>query len=242
VESEALHTGWVQEVPDEQWPVYQRVIAAVKAQALPFALGGAFALAAYTGTWRNTKDLDLYILPRDRDTMVELLTHAGLADYYDQEAYDRAWIYRSHQGEVIVDAIWAMANERADVDVRWLSHSPSVRLRGELLPVLPVEELIWAKLYVFHRDRCDWPDVLNLIYATGTQLDWAHLLDRLAADVPLLRGALSVFSWICPGRAQALPGWLWGRLHLPEPPPGSAVDIEQQRVNLLDTRPWFFPG
>jgi hypothetical protein len=32
------------------------------------------------------------------------------------------------------------------------------------------------------------------MYAMGTQLDWVHLIDRLAADVPLLCGALSVFS------------------------------------------------
>jgi hypothetical protein len=105
MKSEALHTTWVEQVPDEQWAVCQRVIAAVQAQRLPFALGGAFALAAYTGTWCNTKDLDLYILHQDRDTLIELLTQAGLADYYDQEPYDRTWIYRSHQEEVIVDAI-----------------------------------------------------------------------------------------------------------------------------------------
>jgi hypothetical protein len=194
MESEALHTTWAEQVPDDQWAVYQRLIATVQAQRLPFALGGAFALAAYTGTWRNTKDLDLYILPQDRDTLIELLTQAGLADYYHQELYDRTWIYRSHQEEVIVDAIWAMGNGRADVDAVWLTGTPTVQLRRAVLPILPVEELIWAKLYVFHRDRCDWPDVLNLVYATGTQLDWAHLLDRLAADVPLLCGALSVFS------------------------------------------------
>jgi hypothetical protein len=135
-----------------------------------------------------------------------------------------------------------MANGRANVDAAWLTGTPAVQLRGAVLPILPVEELIWAKLYVFHRDRCDRPDVLKLVYAIGTQLDWAHLLDRLAADVPLLCSALSVFSWICPGRAQALPGWLRERLYLPPPAPQLAVDIDQQRVDMLDTRPWFFPG
>jgi hypothetical protein len=48
MKSEALHTTWVEQVPDEQWAVYQRLIAAVQAQRLPFALGGAFALAAYS--------------------------------------------------------------------------------------------------------------------------------------------------------------------------------------------------
>jgi hypothetical protein len=241
MESEALHTTWANQVPDDQWAVYQRAVTTIQAHELPFALGGAFALAAYTGNWRNTKDLDLYILPQDRASVVDLLTQIGLSDYYDQEPYDRAWIYRSHREQVIVDAIWAMANGRADVAASWLISTPTVHLRGEALPILPVEELIWAKLYVFHRDRCDWPDVLNLIAATGTHLDWAHLLDRLAEDVPLLCGALSVYRWICPGLAQELPGWLWERLHLPTPPPGAGPDVDQQRVDLLDSRAWFFP-
>jgi hypothetical protein len=45
-------------------------------------LGGAFAMAAYTGRWRNTKDMDLFVLPSQRDAMVQLLTELGFQDYY----------------------------------------------------------------------------------------------------------------------------------------------------------------
>ena len=81
-------------------------------------MGGAFGLGAYTGAWRNTKDLDLYILPPDRDTVVSVLTEAGLDDYYGQLAYDRRRIYRSFTDDIIVDAVRAMANRRALVDER----------------------------------------------------------------------------------------------------------------------------
>jgi hypothetical protein len=44
------------------------------------------------------------------------------------------------------------------------------------------------------RDRCDWPDILNLIYATALELDWDHLFRRLDDDAPLLEAVLTIFE------------------------------------------------
>ena len=230
---------WLDLIPDDEWAVYQRVLAAVRAAGVPFALGGAFALATHTGTWRNTKDLDFFVAPEDRDRMIEIVTGVGLVDYSHVLEYDRGWIYRAHHNEIIVDTIWATANRRAIVDQGWLTRGPEIELRGERVRVIPAEELIWAKLYVFHRDRCDWTDVWNLIYAAGPTLDWEHLLGRLEDDTLLLSGALAGFAWLCPGRARELPAGLWDRLPRPGPAPGPEIDA--RRVDLLDSRPWFFP-
>src|SRR5687768_2569297 len=112
---------WTEGIPDEEWSVYQRVIQSAKEAGIPFALGGAFSVATYTGRWRNTKDLDIYILPADRERMIKLVTNLGLKDFYDQLPYQRHWIYRAYQGEVIVDLIWAMANDWEEVDEAWLN-------------------------------------------------------------------------------------------------------------------------
>jgi len=110
-----------------------------------------------------------------------------------------------------------------------------------VLRIVPTEEMIWAKLYVLQRERCDWPDVLNLIYAAGPNLDWQHLLDRLGEDMPLLRGVLSVYTWLCPGRSEELPPWLWQRLNGPESRPGPSPKVDLARIRRLDSRPWFAP-
>lgn len=232
--------GW-ELIPDEQWEIYQRVIRGVREQDEPFALGGAFALAPYTGQFRNTKDLDLFILPGARDPLVAVLTNLGMRDYYNELPYDRGWIYRAVADGTIVDLIWSMANRRAAVDEAWLTRGPELEIRGERVRVLPVEEMIWAKLYVFHHDRCDWTDVWNLLYAAGPTLDWEYLLARVAEDWRLLAGALSAFAWLCPGRATALPAWLWDRLRLPAPEAGATPDADRHRADLLDTRPWLIP-
>ena len=233
-------TEWSRLVPDAEWQLYGEVIQTARARGIPFALGGAFALATYTGYWRDTKDLDVYVLPQDRERMIEVVTGVGLSDFFDQKPYDRWWIYRAANGCAIVDVIWAMANRRAQIDDLWLS-GPEVNIRGELVRVLPAEAALWDKLYIMQRDRCDWPDVMNLIYSAGADIDWEYLLRRIGDDAPLLAGALSVFRWMAPGRAQCLPGWLWGRLGLPAMPDGQLTEIDARRVSLLDSRPWFGP-
>jgi hypothetical protein len=226
-------------IPDEQWDVYRRVIREARALGVRFAFGGAFATACYTGQLRNTKDLDLYIVRGDLDAMKRAMSVAGLQDHYEQLPYDRSWIYRSSRGDIIVDAIWAMANHRATVDERWVTEGPEVAIRGELVRAIPIDELIWCKLYVFQRQRCDWIDVFNLLDAQVQAVSWNQLMDQLGEDIPLLTGALAVFSWLAPDRARSIPRSVWAKAGLQAPPAIDGADLSLTRANLLDSRPWF---
>jgi hypothetical protein len=230
---------WPQRFPPEQWAIYERVIAEARTRGLRFAVGGGLAAMTYAGQWRNTKDIDLYVLPQDRQAMIQLVTELGLEDLYQKEPYDRNWIYRSYKDDVIVDIMWAMANQRAQVDERWLK-GPLVEAGGQRFRLLPAEEEIWSKLYVLQRDRCDWPDALNLLYGVGPRLDWRRLVTRAAEDRALLAALLSAFAWICPERARELPAWLWDELHIAPPGDGNG-EVTRARARLLDSRPWFTP-
>src|SRR5579885_1890805 len=200
---------WEPPIPDQQWSVYRTVLHELGDAGIPFSIGGGLALNAYTGLWRNTKDLDVYVTPENRAQAIEALTCAGLSDYYDVHPYERHWIYRGHIDDVIVDVIWAMANHRDFVDNDWISRGPTVSLRGEALRLLPAEEMLWAKLYVLQRERCDWGDTMNLVHALGEQLDWARLMTRIGDDAPLLDAMLRVYAWLCPDCAAKLPAWLY---------------------------------
>jgi hypothetical protein len=230
---------WGDGIPEEEWAVYREVIERLQHDGIPLALGGAFALATYSGYWRNTKDLDFYILEENLPRVVEILSSIGLSDYFDVLEYDRGWIYRAHTGETIVDAIFGMPNRRAKCTWEWLTSGPEIEVRDRRLRVLPPEELIFAKIFVLQRPRCDWPDVINVIYGAGPAIDWDHLLGLLGPDVPLLRSVLSTFAWLAPGRARELPAELWRKIDLPAPLDGPQYDVE--RVRLLETRPWFAP-
>lgn len=235
---------WSELIPDQQWSVYERVLKLATGRNLNFALGGGLAFSHYANRWRNTKDLDLYIRPQDKDSMIGVLHEAGLTDYFAVKDYDRGWIYRSHDGEIIVDIIWQMANYRAQVDDGWLSRGDLLRIRGWPLRLLPVEELLWSKLYVLQRERCDWGDLLNILYVRGPQIAWGHLLARVGEDKRVLAAIVELFTWACPDRARDLPIWLWGELGIESPTlaTGNEAAVQDRHIRLLDSRDWFGPN
>src|SRR5687768_6638589 len=134
--------GWTTLVPDDQWKIYREAIRITRKTGARFVLGGAFGLAAYTGRFRNTKDLDFFVLPSDKDKIVDALTKGGFEDYFSRSEYDREWIYRAVKDEVIVDTIWQTPNRRTQVDEEWFQRGRWVRLRDENLAAIPAEELL----------------------------------------------------------------------------------------------------
>jgi hypothetical protein len=198
-------------------------------------VGGGFAFAAYTGRWRDTKDIDLYVRPQDRGLAIQALGQAGFEDYYSRLPYDRNWIYRGIRADVIVDVIWAMANQRAQVDDIWLKRARPVSIRSQILQVVPIEELIWCKIYILQRDRCDWTDIFNLLYARREELDWNHLRRRLGDDQPLLHSLATMYAWLCPRSALRLPRSIWRSC----PPRPVRAPVAFRRSKLLDSRAWF---
>lgn len=227
-------------IPGRQWSVYADVMRCADRSGACFAVGGGIANCLYTGRWRPHKDIDLYVDATQRDALIEATHRSGLRDYYDTQAYDRSWIYRASDGEVIVDVIWALANGFGAVEPGWLDGGPRVELDGFAFPLLAPVEMIWTKLHVMQRDRCDWPDLLGLLYAAGPAIDWQRLIAGLRCDDPLLAALLTVFAWLAPGRAAQLPGFVWRRLGLL--PPAAVASVDEARINRLDTRPWFTPA
>jgi len=215
--------------------VYLAVIEEAQTREIRFAVGGSLAMAAHCGLLRNSKDLDLYVLPEDAPDMIRVLTDLGFEDYYGRAPYDRGWIYRAFRDDLIVDVIWAMANRRAEVDRGWLDRAQEIEASGKRFYLLSVEEMIWSKLYVFQRDRCDWPDILNLVDRARCRLDWDYLATRLSDDLPLLKGILQVYHWLRPGVLAGSPQWLLNE----EPGDGVASsDLTRHRAALLDSRAW----
>ncbi len=190
----AVDWDWSSLVADAEWRLYRPVLQAIQERGLPYVIAGGLAFSLYARRWRRTKDMDLLVLDRDRQAFVDLLQELGFEDLYTHQPYKRTWIYRAVREGIIIDVIWKMANDHAEVDESWFAKSPQVRLRDLTVRVVPAEELIWAKLYIMHHDRCDWPDVLNVLYMQAGRLDWAHLLDAWAAIASCFRVCSAYFA------------------------------------------------
>src|SRR5512142_2996816 len=77
---------------------YSDVLSALDRAAVPFLVGGAYALQRYTGIARFTKDFDIFALPADRDRIIDLLGGAG----YRTEIPFPHWLAKAHDGDVFV--------------------------------------------------------------------------------------------------------------------------------------------
>ena len=63
-------------------------------------LGGALALYAYAGIWRDTKDIDVFVLGRD---VAEALGRVG----FETEILELHWLAKAWKGGLFVDIIHA---------------------------------------------------------------------------------------------------------------------------------------
>jgi hypothetical protein len=132
-----------------------------------------------------------------------------------------------------------MANCHAQITEEWLTRGDEISIRGCPVRLAPVEEMIYSKLFVLQRDRCDWPDMLNILAAQVEQIDWRRLVELVGEkDLPLLGGLLSAFRWLTPARARNIPRWVWERTGLDADPRFDGAD-EQERAALLDSRDWY---
>ncbi len=231
---------WGKLIPEEQWTIFRSGTEALEQAGVPYLLHGALGLATYTGHWRNTKDVDVVVRAADRERAVAAVSGAGFGDYFEQESYDRSWIFRGTRDGVLFDVIWDLPNHRVAIDDAWFDRAEPLVLRGQPFSVVPPEELIRVKLYVMQRERCDWVDVLNVLAGAAARLDWQTLVDRMGPDVGLLQGVLAVFNWLCPERARLVPGWLREQFALqPADEAAEPEAREERRVRLFDSRPWF---
>jgi hypothetical protein len=71
--------------------IYGEALDAMERVDIRYMLGGAVALNAYTGIWRDTKDLDLLVLKQDVEWVLETLRAAG----FETEIEDPCWLAKA---------------------------------------------------------------------------------------------------------------------------------------------------
>lgn len=224
-------------IPPQQWAVYAELISELTRRNIPFAVGGGLAVSAYSACVRNTKDMDLFVMEKDSRQAVDITRQLGFEEYL-AVPYDPTWSYRSFRKGYIVDFLWKMLNGRSYVTETWVTRGLELQVRGVPFKLLPVEELIWSKLYILRMDRTDWPDILSLLYARGAGLDWERLLSNLGEDRLVLGGVLNLLRWLCPGRASRFPESIWAPLGL-LPPSASEPETDPSRIALLKSEHLF---
>lgn len=187
---------------------YRRALQLLNQSEIPYLVGGAYAVAFYTGIVRDTKDVDVFVRPRDCRRVLDWFTAAG---YHSALTFPH-WLGKVFHGENLLDVIFSSGNGVATVDEGWFDHAISAELLGQQVRFCPVEETIWSKSYIQERERFDGADIHHLLRARGAQLNWQRLLDRFDEHWRVLLGHLVVFGFVYPKDRAQIPDWVMQEL------------------------------
>jgi hypothetical protein len=173
-----------------------------------YLVGGAYAMARYTGTIRYTKDFDIFVRPADAPRALDVLDEAG----YPTEMTFPHWLGKAYWSEYFVDIIFSAGNGVAEVDDLWFEYGVDEIVLDLPVKLIPPEEMIWSKGFVVERERCDVHDVIHLFRARAQDMDWQRLLQRFDGYWRVLLGYVILFGFVYPGERDRIPAWLTDEL------------------------------
>lgn len=193
---------------------YSRAMEILDESGVPWLVGGAFALAHYSGVLRYTKDFDVMVRRDDVDRVLEAFSRAG----FSAAVVFEHWIAKVHSGKSFIDVIFNSGNGLCPVDDEWIRHAcPAIILKREVR-LCPVEEIIWQKAFIMERERFDGADIMHLLRGCASSIDWQRLLDRFGDDGCILLAHLLIFRFVYPDLAATVPDWVFRKLQaLPNP-------------------------
>jgi hypothetical protein len=197
--------------PDDPVAVdcYRRAMRCLREAGVEFLVGGAYALARYTGIVRHTKDFDLFLRPADRDRALAALEAVG---FRTEVTYDH-WLAKARWGGYFIDLIYSSGNGAVPVDDGWFDHAVPGEVLGEPVHLCPSEESIWSKAFIMERNRYDGADIAHILLALGPRLDWDRLLDRFGPNWRVLYSHLILFGFVYPAERDRVPAWVLRELN-----------------------------
>jgi Nucleotidyl transferase of unknown function (DUF2204) len=190
------------------WTFYRHALTVLQKQQVPFLVGGTYALEQYTGIKRNTKDLDIFVMPKDCNRVLEDLTTAG----YQTELEDPQWLGQVICGDDFIDVIFGPGNHLTPVDELWFEHAVEGNILDIPVKLCAPEEIIWPKAFIMDRKRYDGADIAHLLRSCSEQINWPRLLHRFGPHWRVLLSHLILFGFIYPDERSRIPDWIMQEL------------------------------
>jgi hypothetical protein len=175
---------------------------------VPFLLAGTYAVSAYTGIRRPTKDLDIFCKAGDYPRILGHFKSLGHAI----EIEDERWLGKVYKGEYCFDVIFASSNGTMPVGDEWFAHSRKIEVFGTPVQIIGPTELVWSKAFIQLRHRYDGADVVHVILKQHAEIDWRRLLAYMELHWEVLLTHLMNFRWIYPTERNHIPRWLMDEL------------------------------
>jgi predicted nucleotidyltransferase len=142
------------------------IATALKADGVPFALAGSYAVYARGGA-RSLHDVDFVVPMAAIPDAVATLEKRG----FQIERPPEDWLVKAYQGPLCVDLIHTLAN--GPVDAAMLERAEELPVESVRMPVLAATDLLTAKLAAMWEHSCDLEPVLGMARTLREQIDFA---------------------------------------------------------------------
>jgi len=169
----------------------KRSASALKADGVPFALRGGYALWVAGGP-EPSHDVDLVVAETDVELAANSLAAAGLR----VERPPEDWLFKAYcdpngsepaEEPALVDVLHRLGG--APVAHSLLDTAREYEVLGVRIPVLPPTPIMIAKLRSLSEHYCDFADLLLAVRAIREQLDWTEIR-RETQDSPFAEAFL----------------------------------------------------
>ena len=224
---------------------YAESLRLMKETGFPFLVAGTYAVSAYTGITRPTKDVDMFCKPGDYPKILGHFQRLG----FRTEVPDERWLAKVHKEDLFFDVIFASSSGMVPITDRWFEEAPNAVVCGIDVQIVPPTELIWSKAFIQYRERYDGADVAHLILKLHDRIDWKRLLSYMDQYWEVLLMHLLNFRFIYPSERELVPRWLIDelleRLKNQMELPTSQIKICRGRLfsptdYLIDIKEWGF--
>jgi hypothetical protein len=202
------YAGAAFEPPPEAESFYAESLRLLTESGIPFLLSGTYAVTAYTGLVRPTKDLDVFCKAGDFPKILAYFQERG----YRTDVEDERWIAKVWQDNHFFDVIFAMSNGVAPITDDWFINNDTIKVYGAEAKITPPTELILSKMFIQDRYRYDGADVVHVLYRAHDRIDWQHLLRYMEPHWEVLLTHLLNFRFIYPTERDLIPRWIMEEL------------------------------
>ena len=187
---------------------YAEVLKILKRTRIPFLVGGTFAVNAYIGSDRPTKDLDIFCKASDYPRILAVMKGKG----YKTGVEDERWIAKILKGKHYLDVVFNAGNAVTPITDEWFRLSRPARILGLNVKLLPPTELIVSKVFVQDRYKYDGCDIAHIVLVMHRSINWKRLLRYLDQYWEVLLIHLLNFRFMYPAERRRVPLWLFKEL------------------------------
>jgi predicted nucleotidyltransferase len=157
----------------------RKAVAALDGDRVPFILGGSLAVWVRGGP-ESCNDLDLMVRESDADAALAALEKAGMRT----ERPPEDWLFKAHDGDVLVDLIFGPKGLTIDDEV--FARSVPVSAFGLEVRAMALEDVLITKLRALHEHYLEYDSLLQMARAVREQIDWERVRSE-TADSPYAR-------------------------------------------------------